>query len=129
MASKVATPVYYRLLIHRGANLQLSGVYYDTDDIPIDLTGCKCYFALATSQQALVDYFRDNDDSNVLLIASTEDGTGRVELGGAEGSYAVNIPWEDTLTLEANDSAQWWLVLVYADGMRELLFYGPCEVI
>lgn len=129
----VATPIYYRLIVNRGANLQLSGIYKDEQDNPIDLTGCNCFFAIAPTNQDLVEYFAGESGANVLYVTDSE--TGFISLGGAEGTFVLDVDWQELVGLdptgEGRDYEQywWWFLLEYADQDRELLFYGPCEVI
>jgi hypothetical protein len=86
----VATPIYYRLIVNRGANLQLSGIYKDEQDNPIDLTGCNCFFAIAPTNQDLVEYFAGESGASVLFATASDDSNPYITLGGVNGEDSIH---------------------------------------
>lgn len=133
--ANVSTPIYYRLVINRGANLQISGIYKDANDNPIDLTGVVAYFVIGTSNQSLVDYFAGESGASVLFATASDDSNPYITLGGVNGTFVIDIDWNVLIDLdptgEGRDYEQYWwqFIFEYPDGDREMIFYGPCEVI
>ena len=134
--AEISTPINYRLVINRGGNLQLAGTYKDEDGVtPIDLTGCVGYFAIGYKYQDLVDLMDDNDTTGILFHTSSADSENYIVLGDAEGTFVIDIDWDEFMDISPTgegydyENYWWWFVIEYTDGTREIMFYGPCEVI
>lgn len=134
--AKITTPIYYRLVIYRGSNLQLSGVYKDEDgETPIDLTGCVGYFVIGYTYQNLVDYIDKGETTGILFNTTSNDSNAYLTLGGPEGTFSIDTSWSEFTDFEPTGDGHtyknywWWFLLQYPDNTTEIIFYGPCEVI
>ncbi len=123
----VSTPVKYRLKVFKGANLQLSFTYKDVDGNPVNLTDCTVEMEIRPA--------RGGSDTP-LLEASSAGTSPCITLGGAAGTISVDVPYGSLDAIpptgdgQDSDEYYWDMVLQYADGTtREILFYGPCDVI
>jgi len=102
------------LVLSQGDTWTVEIQWTDSDDVPVDLTGCE----------AAMQFRRDFAHS-VVLEASTADG--RMTIDGPDGRINVSID-KDTMAAIKLSAGVLDLKLTYPDGVRTTLLRGRFEL-
>ncbi|MBK7542466.1 MAG: hypothetical protein IPI57_11940 [Candidatus Competibacteraceae bacterium] len=114
-------PIEMPLTIYQGATFRKSFAWKSgptaATATPVDLTGC-----------AARAHVREKIDSATALLEMTTEN-GRIALGGAAGTVALEVSDETTAALpRLKRAARWDLEIVWPDGEVTRLFQGPVTI-